>query len=189
MGGFKFGAYADAQVESARDTIGKIMLSSLWTTECYDKDGNLKWVEKERPNVVTDEGINFMLDVMFHGATAEGTWYVSLFESDSTPLTSWTYDAYADSLVTECTAYDEATRPAYTEAAASSKSITNSADKASFTINNTKTIYGAALVSLNTKSDHTAGDYLFCASRFASSRSVVDDDVLRVTVTISGADS
>lgn len=186
---FKFGDKAEASVETARGIAQKLWLGSLWTTECYDKNGNLKWVEKDRPNVVTDEGINFMLDVMFHGATQEATWYVSLFESDSTPLVGWTYDLYADSLVTECTAYDEAARVAFNEAAASGKSITNSANKATFTMSATKDVYGAALVSLNTKSDHTAGDYLFCASRFSSARSVVDDDVLRVTVTITGADT
>lgn len=186
---FNMGDKADANIESSRALAQKMWIGSIWTTECHDKNGNLKWVEENRPNVVTDEGINFMLDVMFHNATQEATWYVSIFESNSTPLVGWTYDLYADSLVTECTAYDEATRVAYNEAAAGSKSITNSANKATFTINDTKDIYGAALVSNSTKSDHTAGDYLFCASLFSSARSVVDDDVLRVTVTITGADT
>jgi hypothetical protein len=185
----KMGDKMDANIEFAKGINSKVGIGTLWTTECYDKDGNLKWVEQDRPNVVTDEGINALLDIMFHGTSAKGTWYVAIFEADSTPATGWAYDTFANSDTTECQAYDEATRPAFTEAAASAKSMTNTSNKAAFTISDTKTIYGAALVSNSTKGDHTAGDYLFCASRFGSSRAVVDDDVLRVTVTISGADS
>jgi hypothetical protein len=185
----KFGDNAVAGIESVRDSLQRVFMRSLWTTECYDKDGNLKWIEEDRPNVVTDEGINAMLDIMFHNATQKATWYVTIFDDNVTPLVSWTYDLFADSQANECEAYDELTRPEYVEAAASGKSITNSANKATFTMNDTKTIYGAALVSNSTKSNHAAGDWLFCVSTFASARAVVDDDVLKVTVTITGADT
>lgn len=166
-----------------------INVRTKWTTECYGADGTLKWIEQDRPNVCTTEGINHMLDVEFHGVAAKGTWYVALFESNSTPAITDTYDLWADSLVTESTAYTSATRVEYNEAAASAKVMTNTANKASFTINDTKTLYGAALVSNSTKSHHAAGDFVFCSSTFASPRAVVDTDVLRVTITITGADT
>ena len=169
-----------------------IGIHSLWTTECYDAQGNLKWVEKDRPNVCTTEGINFMLDVMFHNTAAKTVWYVALFDRAAyTPAITDTYHLWADAGGNNCsevTAYTSATRVAYVEAAASSKVTTNTASKASFTMNDTKTIQGAALVSLNTKSDHTAGDYLFSVSKFAVARDVIDTDVLRVTISITGAD-
>ena len=181
---------ASASIDSNGCSSGRLNIHSLWTTECYDKDGNLKWVEKDRPNIVTDEGINAMLNIMFHGDAAKNPWYVAIFESNSTPATSDTYDLWADSLVTECNAaYDEETRPVYVEAAATGKAITNSASKAVFTMNNNKTIYGAALVSNSTKGGHVAGDFLFCVSTFAVARSVVNADILRVTIAIAGADS
>jgi hypothetical protein len=146
----------------------------------------LVWVESMH-NIVTNEGLDHILDVVLHGSTAVSPWYCSLFESDSTPAAGWTYDTYADSDCTECTAYDESNRVEYNEAAASSQSTTNSANKAQFTMNASKTLYGAALVSVNTKSDHGAGT-LLCAGTFASSRAVVDDDVVNLTYTVGAAD-
>jgi hypothetical protein len=141
-------------------------------------------------NVCTAEGLNLLLDVMFHGTSAITTWYVEIFESDTTPADGTTY---ATPVYTPSTAYDEATRPAYDEAAASSKVTTNTASKATFTMNATKTIYGGALVgggsAATTKGDTAGGGKLFCASKFGSSKSVVDDDVLKVTVQITAADT
>jgi hypothetical protein len=138
-------------------------------------------------NIITDEGLDRMLDVMLHGTTQTATWYCAIFESDTTPDGSETYDV---PVYTESTAYDEATRPAYNEAASSSQSITNSANKAVFTISGSKTIYGAALVSVNTKGDHTGGadNVLFCCGKFTLARVVVDDDVLNLTYTVTAAD-
>jgi hypothetical protein len=156
--------------------------------ECHDKDGNLKWVE-DAHNIVTNEGLDAILDIMFHGSTQITTWYCLLFETDTTPAAGTTY---ATPVFTECEAYDEATRPEYEEAAASSQSTTNSANKAEFTMNASKTLYGAAIVGGgthgNTKGDAAGGGTLFCAAKFGSSRSVVDDDVVQLTYTIGAAD-
>lgn len=137
-------------------------------------------------NLVTDEGLNHLLDVHFHGETQITTWYIGLFEGNYTPVAGVTA-ATITAASTESTAYDEATRVAYDEAAAASKSITNSASKATFTINATKTIYGAFLASASAKSA-TSGK-LFSAARFASSKSVVDDDQLLITYTFTAASS
>jgi hypothetical protein len=99
---------------------------------------------------------------------------------------------YATPTYTESTAYDELTRPAYNEAAASSQSITNSANKAVFTISGTKTMYGASIVgggtAASTKGDTAGGGTLFCYAKFDNARAVYDNDVLNLTYTISAAD-
>lgn len=163
-------------------------IGGRFEVECYDRDGNLKWTDNVH-NVVTNEGLNAILNVMFHAATQITTWYVAIFESDTTPGSATTY---AVPVFTESTAYDEATRPEYVVAAASGESITNSANKATFTINATKTIYGAALVGGgtdgNTKGDTAGGGTLYCAAKFTSSRNVEDDDTLQITYTIGMAD-
>lgn len=135
----------------------------------------------ESKNLVVNEGLDHMLDSTLHGSTQITSWYVGLFEGNYTPVAG---DTAADiaSNATESTAYDETTRVAWNEAAASSQSITNSANKATFTMNATKTIYGAFLVSDSTKSG-TSGT-LFAASRFSASRAVVDNDELLVTYTV-----
>ena len=158
----------------------------LFEVECYRK-GKLIWKEKVS-NLVTNEGLNHMLDVAVHGKTLISPFYCVMFEDDYTPLAA---DDYAAPGFTETTAYDEATRPEYEEAAASGQSITNSANKAVFTIDATKTMYGAALMGgSSTKSNATdaATHVLLCAAAFAASRAVVDDDVINLTYTLSAAD-
>ena len=138
----------------------------------------------EEPNLVTNEGLDAVLNIMFHADTQITTWYIGVFEGNYTPVAAVTAASVtADS--TECTAYDEATRQAYTEAAASSQSITNSASRATFTFNATKTIYGAFLVSASAKSATTGT--LFSISRFASSKAVVATDQLLITYQIDAS--
>ena len=140
--------------------------------------------EFECPNLVVNEGLNSILGIMFHADTQISTWYLGLFEGNYTPVAGLTA-ATVTSASTECTAYDEAARVAYNEAAAASQSITNSANKATFTINATKTIYGAFLVSASAKSATTGT--LFSAARFASAKSVVATDQLLLTYTFTAS--
>ena len=146
------------------------------------------WTEDVH-NLVTNQGLDSILNVYLDAATQITTWYCVIFESNSTPDAGWTY---ATPTYTELQTYDEATRPEYKEAASSSQSVTNSANKAVFTISATKTLYGAALVgggsAATTKADTAGGGTLLCAAKFASSRSVVDNDVCNLTYTFSAAD-
>jgi hypothetical protein len=113
-------------------------------------------------------------------------WYIGIFEANYTPLATDTAANIAAN-ATESTAYDESTRVQWVEAAPSGQQITNSASKAQFTMNATKTIYGAFMVSASTKSG-TSGT-LLAASKFAASRSVVSADQLLITYTLSAADA
>jgi hypothetical protein len=178
-----------------------VTLRGEFIAECFrwfDKDGKrcegalgrferrLMWTEKFC-NIVTTEGLNRILDVMFHGTTQTASWYCGLIETDTAPAAGMNYDV---PVFTESTSYDEATRPVYDEAAAAAGSTTNSASKAVFTINATKTMYGAALFSINTKGDHTGGanNVLYCYAKFTTSRAVLDDDIINLTYTVTSAD-
>lgn len=140
--------------------------------------------EFEDHNLVVNEGLNHLLDVLLHGSTQVSTWYLGVFEANYTPVATVTA-ATITSASTECTTYDEATRVAYNEAAASSQSTTNSANKATFTFNATKTIYGAFLVSASAKSATTGT--LFSAAAFSTSKSVVSGDQLLLTYTFTAS--
>lgn len=135
-------------------------------------------------NLVVNVGLDHILDVELHNATQVATWYVGIKNAGAA--------AAGDTMAshagwTENTNYDEATRPEYEEAAASGQSITNSANKATFTIDtDAQTIAGAFLVSNSTKGGSTGT--LLCVDDFASSKSCDDNDVLEVTYTISAAD-
>jgi len=160
----------------------------VFEIEIFDKAGGRLISKSRAENIITDEGLNRVLNVMFHATTQTTTWYCELFENDFTPDGDETYDVPA---YTICTSYDEETRPAYVEAISSAKSTTNSLNKAVFTMNATKTLYGAALVSLNTKNDHTAGNdnVLFCAGRFTAAQPVIVANVVNLTYTITAADA
>jgi len=180
-----------------------IKFRGLFHAECYrwhDENGNrfrdakgrferrLMW-EEEFSNLIVNEGLNHMLDVTLHGKTLIDPFYCVLFESDTTILA--THDYAAPGYTEVNAAIDEATRPEYNEAAASGQSITNSANKATFTFNASKTIYGAALVGgSSTKGDTTddGAHVELCAAKFGSSRAVVDDDVINLTYTVTAAD-
>lgn len=140
--------------------------------------------EEDLKNLVVNEGLNHILDVVLHGSSQVTNWYLGLFEGNYTPVATVTA-ATITAASTECTAYDESTRVAYDEAAASGQSITNSASKATFTMNASKTVYGAFLVSASAKSATTG--VLLSAARFGSSKAVVDDDQLLLTYTFSAS--
>ena len=183
----KFGDAIEASVSKAASTGGKLGLTSNWEWEQW-RGGKLIDEWKER-NLCTDEGPTAALNIMFHAATQITVWAVALFEDDYTPLASNTYAAPG---YTESTAYTEGTREDYVEAEASAKSITNIASKAEFSMNATKTIYGASLVGggtdYNTKGDAAGGGTLFSSSKFTSSKSVESGDTLKVTITITSSD-
>ena len=155
--------------------------------ECFDKDGNLKW-SAESKNLVVNVGLQYMAGTALDGATARITsWYVGLYGAgaSNTPAAGDTMSSHAG--WTEVTAYSEATRPAATFAAATTANpsvVTNSASKASFSINGSTTVGGAFLTSSNTKSVTTLT--LFSASDFTGGDlSVINFDTLQVTYTFS----
>jgi hypothetical protein len=167
----------------------KARIGAIYEWECYGPDGNLKWADKNH-NLCTDQGLEHLLDVAFSDATQITDWYVAIFESDHTPAAG---NTYAVPGYTESTAYNEATRPAWTEAGVSAKAITNSANKATFTMNATKTIYGAALVgggtAATTRKNTAGGGKLFNLAQFSSGFKVVESaDVLKVTITLTASD-
>jgi hypothetical protein len=155
--------------------------------ECYDKDGNLKWTAESK-NLVVNVGLQYMAGTALDGATARITsWYIGLYGAgaSNTPAASDTMSSHAG--WTENTTYSNSTRPAATFAAATTANpsvVTNTASKASFSINGTTTIGGAFLTSDNTKSGTTGT--LFSASDFTGGdRSVVNGDTLQVTYQFS----
>lgn len=166
-----------------------IPIGSWWEFEQWRK-GKLidQWAQK---NVNTTEGLNYLLNVMFFDETpiASTDWFIGLFEDDYTPLITDTYDVPG---FTESEAYDELTRVLYVPAEATARLTTNVLSKATFTINATKTIYGAFLCGGGTdaevKSDVAGGGVLFASSKFVAAKEVVDDDVLMVSCAITLAD-
>lgn len=138
----------------------------------------------EEPNTVVTQGLNYILNTAL-GATAKlADWYLGIFEGNYTPVAGLTA-ATVKAAASECVTYDEATRPAWTDAPSTTGIITNAAARAEFTMNADKTIHGAFLISTNAKDGSAdSGGTLFSASRFGTSRPVLIADVLIVTYSV-----
>jgi hypothetical protein len=139
--------------------------------------------EDESENLVMTAGLNELLDGVFNEAPAAFAWYCLLVDNAS-------FSAYAagDTLANhagwlECTTYT-GNRPAWVKnGAAAAGAMSNSSSKASYSINNTKTVRGAGLAAVATG---TAG-ILYGAGDFASPRAVESGDTLTLQVDLSAA--
>lgn len=159
----------------------------VFTVQCRDKDGNLKW-EAKSPNLVVNVGLKDMNDTYFTGSGYTATWFIGLYGAGSSNNPAAGDTAASHAGWTEVVPYSDATRPAASFAAATTADpsvITNSANPAVFNINATSTVGGAFLISNSTKSGTTG--VLFSASDFAApgDRVVASGDTINVTYTFS----
>lgn len=159
--------------------------------EIRDKEGNLL-SSSFAENILTNEGLNHILNVIFNEKTQIHPFYCGIFTSDSTPGGTETYDV---PVFTEWTGYTPTTRPTFDEVTTATKTITNTVSKAVFTSTSTADLYGAALfcgTEANVKGDHAAGatKVLLCAGRFAAPpQPVISGNVVNLTYTITAADA
>lgn len=176
-----------AALATAKPVTEGVGAGGVYTLQCFDKDGKLKW-EASSHNLVVNVGLQDMNTQYFKGSAYTAAWYIGLYGAgaSNTPAASDTASSHAG--WTEIVPYSNATRPAATFGTATTADpsvISNSASPASFTINATATVGGAFLISNSTKSGTTG--ILFSASDFQSpgDRSVVSGDTLNVTYTFS----
>ena len=183
----KVGVEVGAMIERVKKAHQKVAIGSQWRIEHWR--GETLLAERVEENICPDQFINHVLDVALADGTQFSTWYLALFSDNHTPAAG---DTYAVPGYTEADGYDEASRPTWSQAGVSSKTITNSASKATFTMDGTDTtIYGAALVSYATKNDTAqSGAVLGPVAQFSGGAitGIADDDVIKVYMTITGAD-
>jgi hypothetical protein len=162
--------------------------SGVYTLQCFDKDGKLKWEESSH-NLVVNVGLQDMNTKYFTGSSYTAAWYIGLITGPGSGTTIAAGDTMSSHAGwTENTSYSNANRPTATFGTATTADpsvIDNSASPASFSINGTATIAGAFLTSSNTKSGTTG--ILFSTSDFTApgDRAVVSGDTLNVTYTFS----
>jgi hypothetical protein len=169
-------------------SIEKVKAGGVFTVQCFDKDGNLKWEAKEH-NLVVNVGLKEMNEKFFTGSGYNAAWFLGLVAG---PGAGNTYAA-GDTMAshggwTEVTAYSQATRPACsfgTATTADPSVISNGSSVAVFSINGTATVGGAFLTNENTKGGTTG--ILFSAANFQApgDRAVVSGDILNVVYEFS----
>lgn len=138
--------------------------------------------EFDTPNLVTNQGLDNILEVMLRAQSSPGAWSVGIFQGNYTPVASVTA-ATITAAANECVDYSESTRPTWTPGAVSARAVSNSASRATFTFTAARTIYGAFLVNASAKSATTG--ILLAAARFATARTVATDDQLLMTYNFS----
>jgi len=172
-----------------------LRVTGIYQCDVYRKGVLISGGYPEPPNTFTYEGLDYLMDIVLYTTSkaASRIWYVGLFWNTVTPATSNTAAACLGAAGTygafQAADFDEDTYPAYTSAAAVDGVTTNSANKAEYTIQATgpDTIDGAFL---STSSDPTETScYLLCAKKFTTARTVVADDEIAVTYTVTIANS
>ncbi len=160
------------------------------------RDGKVidKWFEH---NIVVAEGLRYILDAALNngsGVSVIPSFYVSLFKNNYTPTASDSAGGatpFADAAQAgEVTAeVSEATRQPWALPAtpATTQTLSNSASPASYTFISATavTINGAFLISENTKGGTTG--ILISASKFTTSRTLQQNDILKVTYEINAS--
>jgi hypothetical protein len=129
-------------------------------------------------NLMPTEGVNHMLGVTLVGASQVTTWYAGLYEGNYTPVIGDTA-ALLPSLAVECTTYVGTTRKTWTPGSVAAGVVDNSAARAEFEFNATKTVYGGFLSSAPAKGATTG--VLISVVRFSSPRVLDSGSILRVT--------
>lgn len=164
----------------------KAKAGGVYTIECRDEQGNLKW-SQATPNLVVNQGLQTMNATYFASATQVTTWYVGLITGPGSGTSIVAGDTLAShSGWTEFTDYTGNRKTAVfaTATTADPSVVTNSASPASFIVSGAGgTVAGAFLCSAATGTSGT----LFSASDFQSpgDRVVVAGDTLNVTYTFS----
>lgn len=157
-----------------------------WHVECVGPDGTVKWVE-DGYNLIVDTGINDALDKWLKGSSYTAAFYVGLTSASPTPAAGDTMSSHGG--WTEVTAYNESVRQTLTLGSVSSKSVNNSASKAVFTISTNSTSVGGAFLTTNSTKSGTSGTLISVKAFTGGNKTADANDVLNVTVTITGSSS
>lgn len=150
--------------------VGGSFAASCW------ENGRLLWQENAK-NGVTAAALLDLLGVMFRGGTQAGGWYMA-------PITLVSDVSSADTIAshagwTEVTsAYDEATRPAWSPPAPSGGKLKNTTTT-EFTFNASTVCDGLMLASHSVKGNADTG-VLWCTGKFSSPRTFAAGQQLRI---------
>jgi hypothetical protein len=154
----------------------KAVAGHFYKVECFDKLGKWKWTE-EFENIIVTAGLNKYLDATFKTGLASPAWYVGLKD---------TGNVVAGDILSSHTGWAEldvytGDRKPFVPGTISGGSVSNSGNKAAFTIDVADTIYGAFLCDALSGNSGT----LMGAGNFTSPRVVEIGDTLNVTITPS----
>lgn len=155
-----------------------------YVVECFGPDGVLKWVE-EFDNIVVNVGLDDILEEYLKGSGYTAAHYIGLTDGTPTVAAGDTMASHAGWV--EVQDYDEAVRQDLTLGAVSGQSVDNTASKGVFTVDSDDTTIGGAFVTTDSTKGGSSG-ILYGAGAFTAGDKTIDDnDVLNVSVTLTAA--
>lgn len=158
------------------------ILKGHYHVVCRDSDGNIKW-EDDADNLITNAGINDVLNAYIRGTTQTTAWYIGLVDNSGFTAFANADTSASHSGWSENQSYSNGARLQWSPGAASGQSITNSSS-VNFSINATATIRGLFVISVSTLGGTTGT--LFSEAAFAGgNQSVNSGDTLQCTYTLS----
>lgn len=146
--------------------------------------GELLW-ERRAHNIVTNAGLDEILDKFWKGSGYTAAHYLGLTDGTPTVAAGDTMSSHAG--WSEVTGYSESTRQALTLGSVSSQSISNSGSKAVITASGTITVGGAFSTTSSTKGG-TTGVLVSVAAFSGGDESLSASETLTITYTFSAAD-
>ena len=154
-----------------------------------DKNGKIVDVV-EWDNLITNEGLDYLLNAGVHGSTQISTWYFAPWTTNTTPAATHTYASPGNTEAT--TEISESNRQEWAEGASSGQSVTN-ATAATITAASSVTIYGFGIVgggtAASTKGDTSGGGTLLASGMFSSSKTLSSGETLDLTYTLNASSS
>lgn len=176
--------------------LAALRFKGIFDVECVDQDGNTRWRDTAR-NGVTSTGLDLVLNNVFRGVTQLAGFYVGLVDNGG-----WTGYNLTDTMASHASpnawaelasaSISNSTRPQWSPAAPSGNAITNTTTM-DFAMVATATVKGLFLVggasgTADTKAG-TGGTLFSTASFSGGTQTVNNGDTLKVTYTISAANS
>lgn len=148
-----------------------------WTLEIKEADGSVAHKET-RFNLIPSQGMDFLVRTPFGDVSPVSTFYLGLFRGNYVPSPA-TSATDIPTNMNEFIDYSEAQRPLWDRTFSAPSSMDNATSKASFTITQDRTIYGAFLVSSPVKGGNS-GLLLSCV-RFSSPKPVSVGQVVELS--------
>jgi hypothetical protein len=182
------GMHQEASLVSNKDEYVGIGVVDYFEVTCYDINGDFKWKETIK-NLVTTQGLNYIMEAGFRSGTTYANWYVGLKDTGSPAAGDAASALPSVGAWTEYTEYTSSVRPTLTlDGAFASGTQDNSASPASFSIDTpAPDVYGVFLVDSNSKGANTGANVLYGVGDFGAAKVVDAGDTLNVTVTLQAS--
>lgn len=185
----KFGDTVDATVIRGAGQAEVVGLEGVYTAECYDAQGNLKWSDSIK-NLTTNVGRQSILNSYFAN-TGAGAILMGLKGTGTAVVgdTQASHTSWLEVGLANAPAYSGTRKtPAFSAATLANPSVLSTSAAVVFAMTSSGTVAGAFInIGGSSTIDNTTG-VLFSAGDFtAGSKTVTSGDTINVTYTLSAA--